>query len=294
MDLLSVIPPEEIWVAIPKVIEIFFFVLIAIGVKNRGGRSYKDQYYLNRTFFFAFLSWVFYITCDLFIFLFAAVSFDPTVPITAVGYDLGHPSLLVANILRDIGLTGGLLNAIFLLIAAMQIRYGEKETKRKVTRNPISIIVIVAFLVIGGAFDMIKVQIGSNGNVSINPYYASVTIITLSTAVGVYFAAAFALRSSLYYNIKEAPPLLRRRLRLLSFGVLLMGVGEAYWILKGVLNLVPAFTVFITTNDLWLKIAGHCIWILSPVLIYLGLRELPVEFPEKAKSTPLNASSRNI
>lgn len=69
---------------------------------------------------------------------------------------------------------------------------------------------------------------------------------------------------------------------LLSFGVLLMGVGEAYWILKGVLNLVPAFTVFITTNDLWLKIIGHSIWTLSPILIYLGLRELPVEFPEKA------------
>ncbi|OLS12064.1 MAG: hypothetical protein RBG13Loki_4321 [Promethearchaeota archaeon CR_4] len=40
------------------------------------------------------------------------------------GYDPAYLSLLIANILRDIGMTGGMLNLMRLFVAATQIRFG--------------------------------------------------------------------------------------------------------------------------------------------------------------------------
>ncbi|OLS12063.1 MAG: hypothetical protein RBG13Loki_4320 [Promethearchaeota archaeon CR_4] len=41
------VPMQELVFMEPKLFEAFFFILIAFIVKNRGGHSFKNQYYLN-------------------------------------------------------------------------------------------------------------------------------------------------------------------------------------------------------------------------------------------------------
>ncbi len=264
MDL-SLIPPLQILIAPIKVVEVFSFLLIALIVKKRGGKPLRDQFYLNRTMFYTFISWVVYISVDLVIYLFAALSFDLAVPTPSTGvtgYDLAYPSLLIANILRDVGMAAGLLNALFIFGAAYQVRFGRARFQKKISRNPLAIIIIGLFTAFTIFFDQIKVTITSTSVVKISATFADLALIFLSVIIAIYIYGAITFRTSIFKGIKEADDRFKSRLQYLSIGVLLMGIGHAYWVLTGAIG----------ASDLIFKILGHLIWVISPLLMYVALR----------------------
>ncbi len=265
----SLIPPLQILIAPIKAVEIMSFLLIAIIVKKRGGKPLRDQFYLNRTMFYGFIAWTVYIAVDLVIYLFAAQSFNLAVltPTSGVsGYDLAYPSLLIANILRDIGMAGGVLNALIIFSAAYQIRYGRARFQKKVSRNPLTLVIIGVFTVSTIMFDQIKVTIKPTG-VSISATFADLALIFLSVLICIYIYGAITFRTSIFQGIKEVDERLKNRLQFLSIGVLLMGIGHIYWVIMGVLaGINPIF------GSLEFKILGHLIWVISPLLMYVALR----------------------
>ncbi len=271
----ALIPPLQILIAPIKVVEIFSFLLIALVVKKRGGKPLRDQFYLNRTIFYAFISWVVYISVDLVIYLFAAQSFNLAVPTPTEGisgYDLAYPSLLIANILRDVGMAGGVLNALFILSAAYQVRYGRMRFQKKVSRNPVALVIIGIFTVFTIVVDQIRVIIKPTSGVVIKATFVDLPLYSLTVLIIIYIYGAITFRTSIFQGIKEADERLKSRLQYLSIGVLLMGIGHAYWVVTG----------YIGASDLIFKIMGHLIWVISPLLIYNALRD-NVESPDKIK-----------
>jgi|SRR5271157_134180 len=285
----SLIPPDELIIMYPKMVESFFFLLIAFMVKNRGGRSFKEQYYLNRTFFYAFLSWFVYISLDIVIFLFAAISFDPNIatpPGGVTGYPLAYPSLFITQILRDVGMAGGILNMLFLLVAAYQIRHGLEETKVNLTHNPFALVLMIVFLVVADYFDQIMVIITPGQVALVTAQFSGMGLFALAVEVAVYFVSAFMLRRAMFRDTSGADPSLLKRLRFISWGVLLMGIGDLYWVVEGALWNAPSNAPnFLLLQDVsfLLLIIGHVIWTLSPILVYLGLRRTgPEKEPQVA------------
>ncbi len=222
----------------------------------------------------AFFAWVVYVLCDIPIYLFAALSFDinVTTPPTG-GYNLAYPSIFITNILRDIGMTAGLLNLFLILFAAFQIRHGQAIFRKKISRNPVTITLIIAFIFISSAFDIEQVTIITPATVVISASFTGVSLITLIIIISSYFYSAIEFRKAVYEGIKEADRPLKRRLALLSIGVVLMGVGNIYWLGLGILLYSP-IGPFITENMLILSIFGHLIWASSPLLMYASLRQM--------------------
>ncbi len=276
---MAMIPVQELIIMGPKLVEAMFFISIAFIVKNRGGHTFKEQYYLNRTFFFAFLSWFVYIISDAFLFPFAALSFEGvsvTTKTTFTGYPLEYPSLFIANVLRDVAMAGGILNLVFIFIGAYQIRFGRAKCQKEITHNVLAFVLILLFIGATVFFDGIKVSIypiADGKDPSVNPVYDLPQIILLFSTIVLYFISAISLRKSMSIGMSEKEQPLQRRLRLLSVGVLLMGVGHLYWVFKGIFGLLPGIGPFITTNAIALLLIGHAIWTLSPILMYFALRK---------------------
>ncbi len=240
-------------------------------MRKRGNPSLPNSFYLSRTISNAFFAWAVYVSFDIPIYLFAALSFDPTVPITVVGYELAYPSLLVANIFRDIGMTFGQLNFILILCATYQIRHGEAAFKKNITRNPIFILIVSVYLTISGIFDGIQVKITST--VGVSAVFSGMSLIIICTMITAYFYSAIKFKRALFEGIEEAERPLKRRLVVLSLGILLLGIGHAYWLILGILRFIPGLVLFLGANASILSMVGHLIWACSPIVIFFSLRK---------------------
>jgi hypothetical protein len=270
----SLVPSNEILLLPAKIAELCSFLVIAIMMRKRGKPSLPNSFYLSRTLSNAFFAWAVYVSCDIPIYLFAALSFNPAVPtpISGVtGYPLAYPSLIVANILRDIGMTFGQLNFILILFATYQIRHGEAAFKKNVARSPIFIIIISVYLTVSGIFDGIQVVINPS-TVGVSAVFSGMSLIMIIIMISAYFYSAIKFKRALFEGIEEAERPLKRRLVVLSLGILLLGIGHAYWLVLGILRFIPALVLFLRTNASILSMIGHLIWACSPILIFFSLR----------------------
>lgn len=280
----EIIPEAQFFIMYPKAVEAITFIVIAYIIKNRAGKAFKDQYLLNRILIIGFLAWAQYITLDLFLYLIAPQSFDPNIAILSTGYDLAHPSLLLANILRDIATVGGYTFIWSMFLAAYIILHGEAQTRRRFFNNPVFIVAILAYGVFFIFTDEIFVQIRPGQDTVVNMFASGLSLVTLTITITIYVISALFFRKASSIGIYSTTPALRRRIKLLSVAVLLLAFTLVYWLVKGVLESLPGVGTVVLSINILLEIIGHGMWSLAPILMYISLRE---PLPAK-ESSPKN------
>jgi len=73
-------------------------------------------------------------------------------------------------------------------------------------------------------------------------------------------------------KLESKDEIFKKRTRQIGWGVLVMGLGGVYWLIIGIYRSLPGVDLpyYIIIALIFL---GHFIWMLSPILIYLGLRD---------------------
>ncbi len=281
---LEVIPEAQFYIMFPKAVEAITFVVVALILKNREGKAFKDQYLLNRTLIIGFLMWAQYITLDLFIYILAPQSFDPNVEVFVVtGYNFTYPSLLLANILRDIGTLGGYIFIWAMFSSAYIILHGEAQTRRRFLKNPPFIIGIIAYGLFFIFTDEIAVTIRPGQDTHVNAVFSGISLITLTITITIYVLSALFFRKAASTGLYASTPKLKQRIKLLSWAVLLLAIILVYWLVKGILESLPGIGPVVLSVNILLEIIGHGLWSLAPILMYVSLREpLPAREPSPA------------
>lgn len=272
---MSLIQPLQLFLIVPKSIEsLFFLINIILISKKFSNLPWKNRPFLYRMFVSGLISWYIYITLDIFIYIFAAYSFETYSPagqtIIYVGYDLQHPSLLIVNIIRDFAITGAIFMNWQYFIASYSILKGEAKSKHVILNKKIkSIIITIVLLLV--YFDRIQVKI-TDKSLSVNAEWNNASGISLFITIATYiFSAIFLSRTLKSATIDETSTIFRKHIRYLRAGILIMTFGHLYWWILG--NLSIYYPTFIGAfNPIVLYYFGHGLWTLSPIFIYLGLR----------------------
>ncbi len=277
----------QILLAIPKSIEaIFFMVNFWLVWRKYRGTPWKDRPQLNKLFLIGFLGWIFYITFDIFIYIFAPVSMkgiDP--PFQVEGYPRESPSLFWMNILRDIGFFGAWVILWAYFIASYNIRYGAEKTK-KVFANPITHAIMLGVSIYFVWHDQIRVTLLEN-DVLVNAVWDGISGWSLGITIIFFMISAVLMYRALHIaRVQEESKETRRKLLYLTIGVFMMGLGDIYWWVLGALKVVgPDSFIF------FLFFLGHFLWLLSPVFIYLGLKQSKVKNKYPPKTEEKEAST---
>ncbi len=281
MDL-SLVPQAQLYIMYPKAFEAIVFCIVAFMVKNRGGKTFKDQYMLNRVLFVGFLFWGLCMFLDVFYYMLAPQDFNPTIEVIMAGYDFTHPSLFIANILRDVSMVGGYGFLWSLFIAAYIIRNGEAKTKQVLTKNPLFLIFIFAYGIFFVFTDELYVWIRPGQDTVVNAVFSGISLLTLFVTIIMYISIAFYFRRAASIGIYSAEPAFRRRIIVLSSAVLLFAIILVYWLAKGILEQLPGIGPIVLAWNVPLEVLGHGVWTFAPVLIYLALRNPLPEFKESS------------
>ena len=263
-------PLQEILI-IPKSIEVLLFLIVSIFIaKQFRNAPRQERPLLNRLFLAGIIGWTVYITLDIFIYVFAGWSFDALSPLgTYSGYNLEYLSLLIVQILRDIGMAGAMIITVSYFLAAFTIQMGEIKTRRYFFNIPSFVGISVISLVII-YYDQIAVTISASG-ISVSAIWNSWSGLSLFIIILLYIMSAIILSLALREaNISENSKETKRKIRFLIAGVLFMALGHFYWFILG--QLVIYAPLFIGMfNVIALYVFGHMLWATSPICIYVGL-----------------------
>ncbi len=271
---LEILPEAQIFIMFPKAVEAITFVVIALIIKNREGKAFNEQYLLNRTLVIGFFAWAQFITLDLFIFILAPQSFDPSIATgTVTGYNTAYPSLLIANILRDLSIFGGYIFIWSIFSSAYIILHGEEQTRRRFLKNPLFVFGLVAYGLFFIFTDEIYVQIRPGQDTVVNAVFSDISLITLTITITIYVLSALFFRKAASTGIYASTPKLKQRIKLLSWGALLLAIILVYWLVKGILEMLPGIGQVVLSLNILLEIIGHGVWSLAPILMYISLRE---------------------
>jgi len=253
---------------IPRIVESLLFLLITIRLYRKfPNQAFNKRPLLHRLFTVGILGWTVYAICDIFIFSFAALSFDTSVPIYVVGYTLEYPSLLIANILRDIACIGQFTQVAVYFFVPDAIFEGEMKTKQKMHNPWVQFIFILCYFVLIIS-DMISVQI-TEEFIYVSPNWNGVSGFFLTFTIVFYFIAAIRIQKALSkakYDVNSRE--FSKRTSLLSWGIMMMGISflwALFWNIVGIYYF-SLFLFFFVSYSL------HLFWMSSPILIYLGLQ----------------------
>jgi uncharacterized membrane protein YidH (DUF202 family) len=238
--------------SIPRVVELVVYLTCAIIIYR------KRNYYLNKVYAFSLIGWSLYVVCD--ILIFPIGHFEPYIIIASSEPGITYP--LIANILRDLQVLGGLLTAFGYIYASIVIRYGVLKAKEKKT---IGILVIgaVIFSLIGMLNDGIIKDVNEMPQV-IQTDYKPLGILIFFVEIILFFIAVYEhIRA--YREIDRGKPE-KRGILFFIYGSILIAAGVIYFIIIG--QIIPGRTYQIITGPI-----GHAIWILSPVCIYYGFKK---------------------
>ncbi len=267
-------PISELVLIPARIIEAILYLILAIYVKKRGKQG-DSASQLNDVLFVAFLGGFLYSAVDNIVYLFGGLSFDPNIVLNKEGYEIAYPSLFLANIFRDIGMAGMLLNIWCLFIASIEIKYGVAWAEKKILKNKIvmAIIVGISALIIG--FDLISISISSQGTF-IRVVHSGLSGIIMLLALTLYFIAAILFRRASIGAFpsdaeKKAFPLLFQRTKRFSTGLLVMGFGYFNAIAWGQLATIPEILVFALNNLILLNYITHGLWILALIIMFSAL-----------------------
>ncbi|TFF85319.1 MAG: hypothetical protein EU551_04315 [Promethearchaeota archaeon] len=238
--------------SIPRAIELVVYLTCAIIIYR------KRDYYLNKVYAFSLIGWSLYVICD--ILIFPIGHFEPYIIMASGEPGITYP--LIANILRDFQVLGGLLTAFGYIYASIVIRYGVLKAKEKKTMG-ILIIAAVIFSLIGMLNDGIIRNVNETPQV-VQTDYKPLGIAIFFVEITLFFIAVYEhIRA--YREIDISKPE-KRRIMYFIFGSVLIAAGVIYFIIIG--QVVPGRDYQIITGPI-----GHAIWILSPLCILYGFRK---------------------
>jgi hypothetical protein len=260
-------PVFELMLFLMKIPNCVISLLLAFKIKR------LSNYILNHLYYIAFLGWGVFIGTDGLLFIIAAQS----------------PLLYtVANVLRDVGVIMIALIPLCFVIGGDVINEGE-EIALHVKRGKMLFTFIINFaLSVAMLFtDSIKVydislpaQWPAIDPASLPPTGNFVVNFDTQSAEGIFGSAMIIVFVGWYaYSViqmfvvqRGLAGARRARARYIMVGVLMIPTGIVYFIVLGY------FQTGVTWDRLLLVMLGHVIWMLSPVLVYIGMRlHVPTE-----------------
>jgi PAS domain S-box-containing protein len=279
------IEPLQYYLVIPKAIEsVLFLVNVILGYRIYHNNAWKERPLFHRLLIVGMAGWFIYITLDIFIYLLAPVSMEGVKPAREFrGYPMDYPSLFYMNILRDMAMAGAIVTLWCYFFAALNARYGEVKITNFMRKHPILTIIISVFSILIIVTDTIVVNVKDTG-VQVNAAFTGLSGIFLFLTIIMYLIAAVVLLLTLRktgttenqenpqkLDEKKIAPKKRSHLSL-GIGILLMSVGNAYWVLLGIIQSMGTNLFTSPLERLYTHFLGHIIWAISPIFIYYGLR----------------------
>jgi signal transduction histidine kinase/ActR/RegA family two-component response regulator len=277
----TLIQPLQLYLVIPKAIEAILYLLVINQIWQHAPKiKWKDRPLVFRFFLGGMCGWFLYISLDIVIYLIAPLSMGNVVPPAFFsGYSIEYPSLLWANILRDIGFLGASIILWCYIFCAIIIRYGEVKTVNYISNNKSIVVGIIILTLFFIGYDNIGVKINDNG-ISVNAIFNGVSGFSLFLYITLYMISAILLYRAIVTEKNALDPVIpNREIRYIGFAFFLMGLGNFYWIFFGILQLTNP-EMFTENNIILIHFIGHGFWTLSPILIYKGL-QVPMKIGPK-------------
>lgn len=274
----DLVPVMGILMTFPKLVEVTIYYTLAIIVWSKGrqlkseGRP-QNRPYINILFSKAFLCWAVCTTLDIFEFLFAAVSFDPATATYQEGYDRAHPSLLVANLFRDVGLTLTILALWYHFLAAYAVRNGSVLTRENILRKRWLLAILAGLAVPVIWFDRLSVRIVPGEDPVINLVVDNVAAVFLIVSVFSYLGAGYLLHLAFKRGTRGAGKLLQKKVRYLSWGMLLVFFGYLYAVVLGLLEGIPEIGAAIYPVRLETQVVARAFFTSAAILFFVALKD---------------------
>ncbi len=271
------IEPLQISLILPRSINALLILIVLLKLYKKYLHTiFRQRPLLNQLYIIGLLGWFGYLSLDIIIPIIAPISFISPFPDGKhVGYLSAYPSLLIANILRDIGLLGAIITSWSYLIAAFSIKYGELRTKKVFLDNKIVMFLIVIFSIITTFGDRVMVETYNN-QVYTTATWEGIYGVFLVSVIILFFGSGILLFSILKSTVTtETDAKYRKKVKFLMYGVIAVIGGNTYWLFLSQLR--KWFNPWIMENGLYgifgFNWIGHFIWMLSPIFIFLGLKE---------------------
>lgn len=266
----------QLYLIIPKGLEAILYFLILIYMIRRANNTKHIQKHpsqLNILFLAGIAGWFIYIFLDVIIYVIAPLSITESYSNQVYsGYQLDIPSLFIANILRDFALLGALIMAWSYLIASFNIRYGQKKTSSIFFQKWYVLLIMVLLSIVAIIGDGIQVN-KTAYEVHVNAIWTQFASLGLYLTILLFTLATIVLVSSFRYAIRENESLiLVKKIRFLSWGIIVFTIGNYYWFITGYLEEVFQQYIRETVLRVILHYFGHLIWTISPILILIGFR----------------------
>jgi hypothetical protein len=243
-----------------------------------------SSYILNYLFYLAFLGWGVYISAEAILYIIA--------PFSAF-------TLAVANILLDISMIMISLIPLSFIQAAFMLKEGEEiafhqKRKRLVAAFVVNFVIIIgvilndSIIVTSGGKVLTGNQLPPTGKYMVSFDSRWLTSGINSTTLPGFIAFIFYLTYVVWYvagisimtSVARAETNGKKRMRLILIiiGILLIPAGIVYFVLKPLLLLFENLSANIVLSD-DLDFIGQVMWLLSPAVVYLGLRIKVVDVP---------------
>lgn len=279
---------HQVYLLIAKIIELvlYFYAVFALNKKYRGIR-FSDRPALHRFFITGLSGWIIYMFFDSIIYVIAPLSIPDSVAVDSVfsGYDTAYPSLLWANILRDLAIPGALFMAWTYCGAAVLISRGTNinddflfsddqlfpehwKFKLPLKKRHFYPVVAVIFILLMMYLDRIEVHVIAAGKVHVTSAWGIIN--SLSIIVFFTFATILMVQQMQFLRTRSMEPEYKRRAQFLGWGIISFTSGLYYWALTGVIfqNMTASDTLILVFLFL-----GHAIWSSSAVFISLAFRQ---------------------
>jgi hypothetical protein len=252
------------------------FLLVILVLNHRWrGVPFRQRPTLHQVIIGGLSWWFIYIAFDTILYVIAPISFSEPpigVQLSGVGYDPDYPSLFIANIMRDIGFTGALLLGWAYLFASILISAGEEKFRKKISRNPIILAIIIISTIIFVANDVISVTVSST-NVNVTAGFNGVAGSSILSTIFIYFLGGGLLIRALNRSFRTQSQEIRNQLRFITLGIIFMGLGHSYWFTLGLLVPIIPHIIFAVKPIEILYYIGHSFWTCAAIFIYLGFRK---------------------
>jgi hypothetical protein len=237
--------PLEYWILIPKGIEVFLFIVLAIKIAR------LRKYVLNQIFCVAFLLWAGYIIINSIIYITAAES---------------ELAFLVDTVLSAVAISCGLIVAYLIFMATQVILEGAQEVNKTILGITGGLTVGMAVLIF--IFQKLEIVDMNNNPLLTVADWATASMVRVAVPVSPIALAVLVYPMILYLysivsllrlvrtKVKEGE--LRRRMYYLLAGISLLLIGMVYFVIIQLL-----YAVDIVTSTI-----GHGLWILAPIFIW--------------------------
>jgi hypothetical protein len=255
-----------------RIIELICFGLVISTVTKKFQKLPPTQRpLLNILFARGLVGWFIYTLMDILIFQIGAISFTGISDIELHGYNFNYPSLVAANIFRDIGLSAGFYNFWCFYFIPHTILYGEERTKHLIESWwRIAIYIgLTAITVLNDHVGIIKHSEFMNIYTNADGIFGAIIIFI---PIAIYIITVWNFRKILKrYRNQITNPLDNRRIQLLIWGMLVMLFSYLWFFLNNMI--AAAFGLFeVFWYLLIVSYVLHICWIVSPIIIYLGVR----------------------